>query len=55
VLGGSLGRENIVIVELGGWQLFMSMLHGALSKLPPGTPVTRMEMLPDGSLVLHTS
>jgi hypothetical protein len=55
ILGGSLERENIIVVELAGWQLFTSMLHQGLSKLPPGTHVTRLEMRPDGTFVLHTA
>jgi hypothetical protein len=54
ILGGSLGKENIVVVEVASWQLFMSTLHGAVKQLPEGARVTRLEMLPDGALKLHT-
>lgn len=54
ILGASLERENIVIVDLAPWQIFMSMLHEAISRLPAGTAIERLEILADGRLKLHT-
>lgn len=52
VLGGSVTRENIVIVTMDSWQPFMSQIHEQLRRLPPGARVGAVHVNPDGSVRL---
>ncbi len=54
IIGGPVNRENIVVVELTSWQLFISNVHQAVNALPAGSRVTRMEVQSQGRIKLHT-
>jgi hypothetical protein len=51
-LGGSLTRENIVVVDAGAWQLFMAQLHDKLRFVPPSARIKAIEIQASGELKL---
>ena len=54
IIGGSMDRPNVTIVEVAGWQLFMSKLHEQLCTLPPETRVQAIDLDEMGNLTLRT-
>ena len=49
VIGGALNRENVMIVDTTGWQLFMAQLHDKLRAAPPGSRIQELKMDPSGN------
>lgn len=52
VIGGSLQRENICLVEIVSWQLFISQLHHQVQQLPPNARIRRLNVAPNGLLTI---
>jgi hypothetical protein len=50
VLGASTQLENVVVVGVSSWQLFMSQLHDKLRFAPAGARVAKLEMDDAGNL-----
>jgi hypothetical protein len=50
MIGGSLDRENVTVVEVMGWQLFMAQLHDKLRTVPPGSRISKLKTDSSGNL-----
>jgi type VI secretion system (T6SS) immunity protein Tdi1 len=56
ILGGELGRDNVVVVGMNSWQMFTGQLHQQLQALPPGARITGIDVSDDGLVqVRHTT
>lgn len=53
VLGGSCERENVVVVKMAPWQIFMAQVHEQVRDLPPGTRIREVSSTPEGRVWLR--
>lgn len=54
VLGGAFKQENIYLVEMMGYQLWLGQLHQQLSQLEPGTAIDSIDVDDMGRVHLVT-
>lgn len=50
ILGGSLDRENVTVVSMASWQMFMAQLHDQLRFVPDGSDIQELVIHDDGKL-----
>lgn len=53
-IGGQLASSNLILLDIGVWQLICGQIHQQLRLLPPGSTVKQMECGPAGCIRLIT-